>query len=244
MDPKGDKSFSFRTALDVVATIALVVASGVLVWNVLRPRPAEGAREGNARQRAEIPLPAEPIDLTGVVLKGNADAPVGLVEFSEFQCPFCSRFATETLPGLTTKYVDTGQVLVGFRHLPLETIHPYARDAALIATCAASQGRFWNVHDAFFKGPAASSSTEFRRRALVAGLDQIELDRCLKLPETEQKVRSDIELAQALSLRSTPVFLVGPVQRGRLRVRKVIQGAKPLAEFDKVLAEILGQKLP
>lgn len=229
-----------RPLLDVVSTVALLIASGVMIWAVLRPREVVSTPPPpGATSRQNVPLPTEPVSLDGTVFEGSADAKVALVQFSEFQCPFCARFATDSLPTLVGKYVSTGRVRLGFRHLPLENIHPFAFGAGEISSCAAELGRFREVHDAFFKAPSATSQGEFRRRAINAGMDKTALDACLSKGSAAGRVREDLALAKSLGLKSTPSFLLGPVVDGRLRVTQMIFGARPVADFEQALEAAL-----
>ncbi len=90
-------------------------------------------------------------NLDGLPSKGSDGAKITLVEFSDFQCPFCARFFSETLSQLTTDYIDTGKVRLVYAHFPLISIHPNAQKAAEAASCAAEQGKFWEMHDLMFK---------------------------------------------------------------------------------------------
>lgn len=100
--------------------------------------------------RPAPPLPAQPLSISDAVVKGSERAKVVLIAFSDFECPYCSRFAKDTLPVLDEKYVRTGRVRVAFRHLPIESIHPTAFKAAEASECAREQGRFWEMHDRLF----------------------------------------------------------------------------------------------
>ena len=115
------------------------------IKNLLRTRPA-----GQPVAARDIVL-----DITGAPVKGPKDAKVVLVEFSDFQCPFCARFSRDTIPQVQTDYVDTGKIKYVFADFPLETIHPYAFKAAEAAGCAGEQGEFWKMHDHLFANQKA-----------------------------------------------------------------------------------------
>ncbi len=228
----------WRGTLDVIATVAVIVASAAVGWAALRPRPTS-ENTGTARTRPEVTIPTEPIELAGAVTTGRADALVGLVGFSEFQCPYSAQFATETLPRLRQEYVDSGRVLLAFRQLPLERLHPFAREAAELAVCANESAQFWPVHDAFFAKPAVVAADEFRGRAIGAGMRPEQVEQCLKNGEAAQRVDADLLAARILKIQSTPVFLLGSVKDGRLTVRKAIRGAKPFSEFAEAIDAVL-----
>ena len=90
---------------------------------------------------------------------GKPDAPLTLVEFSDYQCPFCRRFFEQTLPALKSKYIDAGQLRYVFRDFPLDQIHPQARQAAESVHCAAEQGKYWEMHDLLFQSLRAPQSS-------------------------------------------------------------------------------------
>lgn len=131
----------WRGVLETITTIAVLVFCLVATWKLLRQRVDPGAGPLAVPSRpvesgeAAVPIPSLPVSLEGAAIKGNASAPIALIEFSDFQCPYCAAFARETLPQLEAMYVGSGKVLVAFRHLPLPTIHPFSRAAAEAAVC-------------------------------------------------------------------------------------------------------------
>ena len=222
-----------RSALDLLSVLLLIIAAGAVIWRmVLHPVEVSTAK-GTAPRPSVVSKPQAPIAIASSTLEGSPNAPVGIVEFSEFQCPYCYRFATETLPALREKYVKSGQLALSFRHLPLDAIHPFAKTAALLASCAGEKGAFWKVHDAFFSEPRPQSGLEFRVRAIsVTGFSGAEIEKCTSAEEVAQAVTSDAKLAASLGVHSTPLFFVGTMARGSLQVTGVIQGAKPITEFE------------
>jgi len=107
------------------------------------------------------PQPIQPgsaaasVSIAGNLIMGKKDAPVTMIEFSDYQCPFCRRFFETTLPTLKAEYVETGKVRYVFRDFPLDQIHPHARKAAEAAHCAGDQGKYWEMHDLLFQNPQA-----------------------------------------------------------------------------------------
>jgi protein-disulfide isomerase len=172
--------------------------------------------------------------------KGGAEAKAVIVEFSDFQCPFCARHATTVFPKLMEKFVDSGQARYLFANNPLST-HSNAKWLARLAMCAGEQGRFWEMHDRLFKFKPDSHD------AAVALADDIPLngsvlESCANEDNLAQDriIERDQELAQRLRLVGTPGFAVGRVDNdGRVHVRKLIKGAMPVGVFDKVLAEFV-----
>src|SRR6185436_20936742 len=99
------------------------------------------------RIAAQADVPNFDLTLAGAATKGRASAPLVMLEFSDFECPFCGRYSRETYPQVQREYVDTGKVRYVFRHTPIERIHPQAMKAAEAAECAGTQGKFWEMHD-------------------------------------------------------------------------------------------------
>lgn len=227
-----------RFWLDIVTSVVAVAGIVAVVYFLV------GLRSGTPpppppQGRGQIPIPVDPVSLDGAVFKGSTSAPVVILEFSEFFCPFCRRFATETLPQLEQQIVR-GEVALAFRHLPLDALHPFARRAAELAVCADQQGHFWPVHDALFASPWASATVELevQNRVVSAGVDPSMLTECLSRPDARERVSSDVAVATALRIASTPVFLIGRRVSGRLEVKGIIEGARPLDEFLTVIKSI------
>ena len=229
-----------KTALEIFTTAVLLGAAGVVVWASLRP-PAQVQvvdQRPQGPSRPEPPVPLQPVSLDGAIYRGSSTAHVGLLEFSDFQCPYCGKFAREILPRIVEKYVKSGQVLLAFRQLPLERTHPWALKASKLAICAEKQGRFWEIHDRFFEKPVQAEG-DFRARALAGGVDEVSLDRCLAGGLPGEMVRRDLEIAKELQLSSTPIFLVGSLNGNQLKVRRLVMGARPFIDFDEAIREQL-----
>lgn len=194
---------SNRLLNGISAALALVLV-GWVAWAVLATEPA--AEVGLS---AGPPLPTEPISIASAVSRGDADSPVAVVIYSDFQCPFCARFARETLPKLD-EYVERGVVRVAFRHFPLTAIHPNAAPAAYAAECARRQGRFWEAHDLLFEDPDDLGAARLRQTGRQLGLGK-EFETCLDDGSTRALVQSDLSAARSLRLSSTPTVMVGRV---------------------------------
>jgi protein-disulfide isomerase len=242
------RSSGIRSFLSVVATLSVIAASGSVIWLVwsIRVTPASDVRriaQGAPTPRVppRLALPASPLSLEDGAIKGERAAAVGIVVYSDFQCPYCERFARETLPRLDREYLKTGKAFLVFRHLPLERLHPAAFRAAAVAECGRRQGRFWEVHDTLFARardlPAAT--LDLAAFATANGLRAAELERCVN-KEGQAAVARDESNSQALGITSTPTFLFGIVnERGALRVIRRETGAMPYLAFVKILDDVL-----
>ncbi len=183
------------------------------------------------------PDPERPgYNMAGDLYRGSADAPLTVVEFSDFQCPYCKQFVDETKAVLDETYVDTGQVLWVFKHFPLN-IHPQAPAAGVAAECAAEQGQFWEMHHLLFERVGEWSiedpSPVFVDLAGELGLDVDTFTACLDDPTMMERVNADMAEG-APYVRGTPTFIVLRGERG-----SIIPGALPADRFSSILDEEL-----
>jgi protein-disulfide isomerase len=160
------------------------------------------------------------VDATGPS-RGPADAKVTVIEFSDYQCPFCKR-AEPTVQALLQKYPT--QVRLVYRHMPLDGLHPRARAAAIAAVCAEQQGKFWEYHDALFQNQQALSDTDLDKYAADLGLDAGKFKTCRQDPATETRVNTDAAAARQAGLTGTPAFFVNGI---------LISGARPIEDFTR-----------
>ena len=171
--------------------------------------------------------------------KGSPTAPVTVYEMSDFQCPFCADFATQTMPVLDREYVQTGKVRFVWVNLPLP-YHENAVPAAELAMCGARQGKFWQLHDLLFRNQRRwaglrEPGSYFLSLGDSAGANRDSLATCLREGATRALVRADAEGAVRSGARSTPTFYI----EGGLLV-----GAQPIEVFRTVLDSIVRVKTP
>lgn len=159
---------------------------------------------------------------------GPEDAPVLIVEFSDFQCPYCARFATETLGQILETYGD--QVRFVYRDFPLTNIHPHARKAAEAAQCAHEQGHYWEYHDLLLQNQEALDIDSLKGYAQQLGLDTDAFDQCLDSGEYASEVQNDLAQGQDYGVTGTPSFFIN----GRL-----LRGARPFSDFQAIIEEEL-----
>ena len=173
-----------------------------------------------------------PVDASKGFVRGNKAAPVTIVEFSDFQCPFCKR-ATPIVKQVLEHY--PGKVKWVFRDFPIASLHPDAPKAAEAARCAAEQGKFWEYHDVLFEKAPQLSIEELKRYAKDLKLDSAAFAKCLDSGKQAAAVKADIEQGDRLGITGTPTFFIN----GRQLV-----GAEPLATFEKIIDTELSQKAP
>ena len=174
--------------------------------------------------------------MAGDEVRGSEDAPLTIVEYSDFQCPYCKQHMEATQPTLDEKYVDTGQVRWVYKHFPLN-IHPQAPAAGVAAECASEQGQFWEMRHKLFEAPDTWSITEpnpiFVGYAEELGLDGTAFAACLEDPEMAARVQSDLDDG-AQFVQGTPTFIILRGQEG-----SIIPGALPVDTFVSILDEEL-----
>ncbi|MFQ5781848.1 MAG: thioredoxin domain-containing protein [Nitrosopumilus sp.] len=174
---------------------------------------------------------------------GNPDAPITIIEFSDFQCPFCARFYVQTLPLIIEEYIDQGKVKLVFRDFPIQSIHPNALPASVAAECANDQGKFREMHDMLFdnqnqwnKQETINALSLFSQYATEIQLEQETFDSCLASGKHIEEIRKDLEDGRDYGVSGTPGFFVGNDQVGFIELK----GAQPFESFKKVIDVQLG----
>ncbi len=229
----------WRTAFEVVSTVLMVALAGAIVW---QGRARSSGEPGAGPATSEFAIPGEPITITGDAIRGSYSAPVAIIEFADFECSYCARFAQDIEPALRNEYINTGRVLLAFKHFPLPN-HKAAMVAAQAAWCGGRQSRFWEVHDRLFSlsgGLTAFSPADVGREV---GLDMREYDACRHGEESAQAVRGDRDQGQRLGVRGTPYFFIGSVDPDRrVKVSHVLVGARSVEAFKAVLDRLTEPK--
>lgn len=199
----------------------------------------------NRPQQAAAPqAPAPPQIVTvaseGAPSLGEATAPLTMVEFADFQCPFCVRFEKDVLPQLKAKYVSTGKLRLVSRRLPLP-FHNFAAPAAQAAVCADEQGKFWAMSDRLYSASSELSAAAIDNAATAAGLDGDTYKACMVKGTGKPVVQADGDDAKAAGITGTPTFVLGRAVGGKLTGIKIV-GAMPLADFEAQIDRLLAEK--
>ncbi len=199
----------------------------------LQSQKVAAAREAflqSLRKNAKVVVNLQPPPVTRVAVstdgapaRGGAKAPVTIVEFSDFHCPFCKR-VVPTLKELETKYGD--KVKLVFRDYPIDQLHPGARKAHEAARCASDQGKFWAYHDVLFANDSDSSPQRLKAYAQQVGLDVAKFDQCVQSGKAKDLVQKDIDEAGRLGVNGTPAFFING---------ELLSGAQPLENFVRVV---------
>jgi protein-disulfide isomerase len=229
-----------RELLEVVSTVAVTAAAiAVVALAVVRLRSGQNGEAPAARRRPELAVPTALQPLRNGSIEGKPSARAVLVEYTDFQCPFCQRFAKETLPTLRRDYVDTGKALVVVKQMPLP-MHAFAERAAHAANCAGQQEKFSAMHDFLFAlpNPRNMNEDDLQAGAKAIRLNDSRFTGCLKGSPTA--ISEQVAEAKGLGITGTPAFFVGTLESDmQVRVRKTLTGALPLGEFKTALDEVL-----
>lgn len=197
--------------------------------------------KGNNKRGQQAPLNVV-LDVDNRKIKGDPNAPVTLVEFSDYQCPFCARHANNTYPEIVREYVDTGKVKIAFVDYALD-FHKLAPKASEATHCAGDQGKYWELHNILFKHTKALQPENLPKYAQQAGVGDIDaFNECLRTNKYKYLVDSGKALAQKAGVRGTPGFHIGHSTKDNKNIKSVksIRGAVPFnrfkAEIDAALA--------
>ena len=179
------------------------------------------------------PPPVTRIEIGGaaVASKGSANAPVTIVEFTDFHCPFCKR-ALATLSQIESRYAD--KIKIVFRDFPIDQLHPAARKAHEAARCANAQGTFWAYHDKLFATAPQASVENLKTYAKELRLDSNAFDQCLATDKYRSAVQKDIDEGKRAGVTGTPAFFIN----GRM-----ISGAQPLDAFARIIDDELARRM-
>lgn len=172
-------------------------------------------------------LPSAPVNVdegNGAV-QGDANAPVTIIEFSDYECPFCGRAFQQTYPLIKENYIDTGKVRYVFRDFPL-SFHPNAQKAAEAARCAGDQDKYWEMHDKLFQNQATLSVDNYKKWARELGLNGATFDSCLSSNKYADEVQADLAYGSSLGVSGTPAFFING---------QMVSGAQPYSVFQQTI---------
>ena len=172
--------------------------------------------------RGDVAPPLRPMSSDPMAL-GSATAALTVIEFSDYQCPYCRRFHADVLPALQRDYIDAGKVQLIFKDFPLP-MHTEAMPAAIAGRCAAAQGKFWPMNELLFSNQEKLSAALYPRLAEALALDVEEFKKCTHDPALRKAVRRDQNQARDLGITSTPSFLIGRMQGERMLIERVGHG--------------------
>lgn len=211
---------------------------GDAILNELRQIRQLLEKQQSAAAQAPQPPQKASIDLGNPShVLGNSSAPVTLVEYSDYQCPYCKSFHTGSFAELKKNFIDTGKVRFVSRDLPLD-FHPFAMKASVAGLCAGDQGKFWQMRDTLISNSSALGPEAILKYAQDLSLDMKSFRACLDSDKHKTEIQKDLAEAAALNISGTPTFLLGKTSGNKLN-GVVLVGAQPYATFDAAIQEAL-----
>ncbi|MEM7116973.1 MAG: thioredoxin domain-containing protein [Chloroflexota bacterium] len=200
-------------------------------------RPDEQQQQQQQQQQQAQQPPSGPVEvpLGDSFILGDADAPIEIVEYTDFQCPFCRRHFTQTFPQIQANYIETGKVRYIFKDFPLTSIHPQAVLAAEAARCANDQGAYLSMHNMLFGQQQGWNGRSDAQDLFIGYADQLGLDTelfstCLTTHVHEEAVNAEIQEAIGLGMRGTPAFFING---------NFVNGAQPYTVFEEIIEGML-----
>jgi len=246
MSPVEEDTVTFKRSHFYSVLTVLAFAAGILLGYVIWGMGSTESAAPNSQTAAqssgpvlEAPVPtSEPeyirydVPSDGFYAIGPEDAPITIIEFSDYQCPFCRRWHDEVYQPLLAAY--PGQIRLVYRNLPLTSIHPDAFPAAEAAMCAGEQNAYWQYHEKLF-GSELLGSGVYTQYAQDLGLDMTKFEACLTDHKYQAAIQADSDFAINLGVRSTPTFFINGL---------AVVGAQPLEVFKQVIDKELAGEIP
>jgi protein-disulfide isomerase len=241
-----DETVTFKRshfyAVMVVFAFAVGILVGYMAWGrsattqQVAAAPAQAAAAqaaGNTANTTNSAYTRYDIPTDGFPSLGPADAPITLVEFSDYQCPYCKRWNDEVYQPLLAAY--PGQIRLVYRQFPLTSIHPDAMSAAVASMCAEDQGSFWQFHDKLFSDEYGLGRDAYTKYATDLGLDTSAFETCLDSGKFDDFLQKDMDFSMNLGIRSTPTFFINGL---------AVVGAQPIDVFKQVIDKELAGEIP
>lgn len=179
------------------------------------------------------------LDLGSHPSRGEKTAQLTIVEFSDYECPFCGRHVKETWPQLQKDYIDTGKAKIVFVDFPLESIHKNALKAAEAARCAGEQGKYWQMHDRLYASQDTLSA--WATHAAAVGVDVARFESCMASGKFADEIRKDIVMGRSAGVSGTPSFFFAVTDPASTKVKTIgaLKGAQPYASFQQQIDALL-----
>jgi len=174
--------------------------------------------------------------------KGKVDATVTLIEFSDYQCPYCARNYRDVVPTLEAEYIDTGKLKFVMRENPIPTLHKNAMNASMAALCAGDQDKYWEMHNVLFDNQKKLDAENLKFLAGAIGLDATKFNQCLDSNKYAKQIAADIASGSKIGVRGTPGFVLGltdPNDPDKANMTIFIKGAQSLDSFKQAIDGLL-----
>ena len=189
---------------------------------------------GSVQMFVKVSLDDDPI-------LGNKDAPVTIIEYSDYECAVCQKYFNQVMPVLKKKYIDAGMVRYIVRDFPLSS-HPHGLTAAVAASCAGQQGKYWQMHDLIFGTQQRLQDEPWKKDAVTIGLNENEFNKCLGVPEIRTAIEKERKDGTRIGVTVTPTFIIGKTEKEGFIEGELIKGFQPIEFFEGIIQSLSGQK--
>lgn len=248
--------------LAVLIAVGVLISIGISAWTLLELRSFEkdlyvrvqeisSSVEGIKKLSGSWPAARRPspprsrkvkVRVDDDPIKGDPSAPVTIIEFSDYQCPFCKAFYDRVLPSLDKEYISTGKVRLVFRDFPLD-FHKNAFPAAIAANCSGEGGKYWEMHNFLFENPGKLDSSSMIAAAREFGLNREKFEKCLNDKKNEAEIEKDLRDGGLYGVRGTPSFFIGKTSRNNDAMTGLyLSGAQPFQVFKTEIEKLLADK--
>lgn len=228
-----------------LAAVAILLAAGVGGFMTLSSE-IESLRESQRQLTAELAgMRKSPVvDLAGVPWRGGRDAVVTLLEYSDYECPYCIRHFAVTMPQIEKNYIQPGRIRYAFRDNPVDQLHPQAIRAHEAARCAGDLGKYWEMHGRLFTGPGTHADEALVDHAGALGLPAADFKTCLESGRHTEDIRRTVAEASSFGANGTPAFFLGlrDPATDQIRLTRAITGAQPYEVFAQALEAMLKEQ--
>jgi protein-disulfide isomerase len=197
-------------------------------------------QQGGANVRNSAKPVIADINLEGLPSLGSSEAKVAIIEFTDYECPFCRRHTIQTIPELEENYIKTNKIQYFAKQFPL-SFHSRAKGAAAAALCAEKlkKGSYWHYHEGLFSGKITFDKASYLNTAEQLTLNQKKYTQCLDSQKISERIDAEIAEGSNLGVSGTPAFFIGKVQDNKLVDAKFISGARPYEIFAKTIDSLL-----
>lgn len=209
----------------MIAIFALIIVAAITLYVVISPSDKDNSST----------LPTDLIEKNDPIL-GDANAPISIIEFSDFECPYCQlAYAGAISEFKDSDYLNNGNVNLVYKQFPLNSIHPFAQKAAEASLCAQEQGKFWEYHDTLFENQNALTVSNLKQYALSLNINPTQFNACLDDGKYEAEVLKEFNLGVSLNIGGAPTFIIlnKETEKGL-----VLEGAYPWSDFEGAIKEI------
>ncbi len=214
------------------ATLLLAAFTGCAMWANRDVETVSTVGGMGSNKALAGPIVSDPRSL------GREDAPIVIVEYSDYQCPYCGQFHATVLPRLKSEYIDSGKVRFIFRDLPL-AMHRESVPAAIAALCATEQGKFWEMNAALFANNRTLGTALYGQLAQALKLDVEKFDTCVQNPLSRRRVQMGAQEAKRYGLSATPSFILGRFDKGKVAIHRTASGFTDFETFSREIDSLL-----